>query len=174
MSVNNPAIVNEFLAFLISIITFDPIPMDKVYSYTGLFNFKLVQESPNIENFGNAGFSSRNFIEGFGSPFLFLNIFLVQLFLHYYIKPCKNSIFFRKIFEKVRYKGFARAFFNRLILEIYTELLIIVLLNFENNYLFDNWSEVERSDKISIIVGWIFTPIVFLYPIFVFYTLYRR
>ena len=142
LSLNNPGQVSLYLEVLVELIGFDPIPIDMISDYLGIFDFEWTNEPPTRESLGTIGFEDRIFIYILGSVFLFLSYYVLTQIASFLISFWKDHYRVRPIYNFLNIETPKTQIMILFYLEIYTELLIGAFINNENLPLIDipsNW-----------------------------------
>ena len=78
LSVNFPAQVSFYMDFLISISTFDPLPVDVFYEIFGVWDFQWTNNPSSRPSLERIGIEDRIFVNVLGSMFLFMFAFFMS------------------------------------------------------------------------------------------------
>lgn len=134
---------------MVELIGFDPIPIDIFYSLFDVFDFKWTSMKSDRENLEPIGFSDRVFLLSLGSLFLFMVYYVVSQTIAFCLWWCKSHYKVRKAFNYLYIETPTREILVLFFLEIYTELMIAGLLNHENAYLMNVWSNWGIGGNLS-------------------------
>ncbi|TNV87552.1 hypothetical protein FGO68_gene2096 [Halteria grandinella] len=158
-----PANAVLFYNFIIDISNFDILPVDSMENK--LFKFT---DSPSQPWFEQLGYNQNPFLQNMGSMMIYVCVYLgLSLSVPFigYIKG-RNSIL-AKLYTYLRENFFFNSFL-RLFLEGYMQFSICSLIS-TSNALWDS-----SSDRLSTVLGLIFTTCITLFPFLVWILLWRQ
>jgi hypothetical protein len=178
LTVSNPGHVNFYMNTLISLGSFDPIPLGKFYEL-GWPKFEWVSVKPTRSNFARLGID-RNFVFTLGTSIIALVGFGLSQLVTYSLAGCTEDWRIRRIYNYFKFDGPARVFFILFVLEMYIDLVMGGLVNMENWYLLDvpgNFGpngHLPLGDQLGIILGCIFTILCVMFPFLVVYVHWKK
>ena len=180
MNVNLPAPVASYTEKLITVATFDPIPMDIIYDYFEIFDFQWTQQEPSVKTYAPIGYEDCVFVLALGSMFLSLLIFVFCITATEFTDCFKYNNMMRSLGRRLKVKGYYRVYVIVFLLEGYIDLFISALINLDNEFLlhvpgnFGINGNLTKSDQFSIMLGMVFYYACLVFPIFVQYVSWKK
>ena len=159
-----PANAGFMLNFLVTVATFDPIPVETIW-----FFFDFPEDGSHSLSFQSSGYEYKNLIENMGCSFFLVQIYLIQCLLVLiiyllirYAKVSKLIKLHRNMKESLFWSVPLRFFF-----EAYLEMVICVAIGMLNL----QWDNKNFSIQYNAIFTIVFVILVILMPLFtlVFY-----
>ena len=154
-----PANAGFMLNFLVTVATFDPIPVETIWYF-----FDLPEGGSHSLSFQSSGYEYKNLIENMGSSFFLIQIYLIQCLLVLVIWILIKHGKFNKL-TKLREKMKEGLFWSvplRFMFEAYLELSICVSIGLLNL----QWDNKNFSIQYNAIFTIVFVILVIILPLF--------
>lgn len=150
--------------------------MDIIYSFLPFWSFDKINMENDKDVFSRIGIEDRNIVNVMGSMILFVMLFVFSQLLYQVLRHFRRySRHIRKMLKSLTIESAYRTVIILFFLETYLDLTLGGLVNTENDYLLDDYSNwgprglITKSDQFALILGNMIYVVTCIFPFLVMF-----